>query len=129
MNPRHDTSSCDSVSCDTAPCDTAPLDHSVYPDLGAPPDFLTTPEEKADYLHRVCAAFDFGIFPDRDDWSRFATWRPIFDAYPLPDSPAYHTFRARFGWPSVARGTCGLVPPWRVQDLREGRADPCEGSV
>lgn len=69
------------------------------------------------------SAFDFGIFPEREDWDRFPSWQEIFDAYPLPDSPAYHTFRARFGWPPVARGTCGLPPPWRVQDLREGRPD------
>lgn len=112
-----------------SPHDAMPLDHSVYPDLDAPPDVLPTPRDKADYLHRVCAAFDFGIFPERDDWNRFSSWRTIFDAYPLPDSPAYHTFRARFGWPPVARGTCGLVPPWRVQDLREGRSDPCEDTV
>lgn len=106
-----------------------PLDHSVYPELACPPDVLPTPEAKADYVHRICAAFDFGIFPEREDWDRFASWREIFDAYPLPDSPAYHTFRARFGWPPVARGTCGLVPPWQVQDRREGRTDPCEDTV
>ncbi|NBX29040.1 hypothetical protein EBR04_01075 [bacterium] len=83
--------------------ETMPLDHSVYPELASPPDALPTPEAKADYLHRICAAFDFGIFPEREDWDRFASWREIFDAYPLPDSPAYHTFRARFGWPPAAR--------------------------
>ena len=83
----------------------------------------------ADYLHRVCAAFDLGNFPEREDWERFAGWQAVFDAYPLPDSPAYHTFRAWFRWPPVAYGTCGLTPPWRVQDLQEGRGDPCEHSV
>lgn len=29
----------------------------------------------------------------------------------------------------VARGECWLVPLWRMQDLREGRTDPCEGTV
>jgi hypothetical protein len=106
-----------------------PLDHSAYPELARPPDTLPTPETQMDYMHQFCAAFDFEIFPGREDWERFASWRQIFDAYPLPDSPAYHTFRARFGWPPVSRGTCGLVPPRRVQDLREGRADPCADSV
>lgn len=113
----------------TSGTNSMPLDHSVYPDLACPPEVLPTPEAKADYVHRVCAAFDFGIFPEQEDWKRFADWQSIFDAFPLPDSPAYHTFRARFGWSAVARGTCGLVPPWRVQDLREGRSDPCEGTV
>jgi hypothetical protein len=47
------------------------LDHSVYPDLETPPDDLRTPEEKADYVHRICGAFDFGIFPERDDWTSY----------------------------------------------------------
>lgn len=105
------------------------LDHSVYPDERRPPDDLPTPEARADYLHRVCAAFDFGVFPERGDWIRFAGWRDIFDAHPLPDSPAYHAFRSTFGWPAMPRGTCGLTPPWKLQDLREGRVDPCEGMV
>ena len=29
----------------------------------------------------------------------------------------------------MPRSDCGLVPAWRVQDQREGRADPCENSV
>lgn len=105
------------------------LDHSVYPEMSRPPDALRTVAEKADYLHRVCAACDFGIFPERADWDRFAAWRDVFNAHPLPDSPAYHAFRTRYGWPPVPRGKCALVPPWRLQDLREGRTDPCEHAV
>lgn len=106
-----------------------PLDHSVYPDEPLPPDHLASPGAKADYLQRVCAAFDFGVFPEREDWDRFAGWREIFDRYPLPHSPAYHTFRSRFGWPAFPRGTCGLLPPWKLQDRQEGRVDPCEHAV
>ena len=105
------------------------LDHSVYPELDHPPDDLTTPADKADYLQRVCAAFDFGVFPDRSDWLRFADWKAVFDAYPLTSSPAYHAFRAWYGWDAVPRGTCGLEPVWRIQDRREGRQDPCEDFV
>ena len=36
--------------------DELPLDHSVYPDLETPPVTLATDPDKADYLHRVCAA-------------------------------------------------------------------------
>jgi hypothetical protein len=60
---------------------------------------------------------------------RFEAWWPIFDAYPLPHSPAYRTFRSRYGWEPVPRGICGLLPAWRVQDQREGRADAGENSV
>ncbi len=105
------------------------LDHSVYPDLTIPPESLTSMEDKADYVQRVCTAFDFGIFPETADWQLFATWQEVFDRFPLPHSPAYHTFRTRFGWPQVARGTHGLVPGWKVQDLHEGREDLCENSV
>ena len=106
-----------------------PLDQSVYPDEARPPVALPTPEAKADYLHRICAAFDFGVFPERADWRRFAEWRAIFDAYPLPDSPAYHVFRAWYGWEPVPRGWSGVEARWRIQDRREGREDPCEHSV
>lgn len=106
-----------------------PLDHSVYPDEPLPPDHLASQGAKADYLHRVCAAFDFGVFPEREDWDRFAGWREIFDRYPLPHSPAYHTFRHRFGWPAFPRGTFGLLPAWKLQDQREGRVDSCEHAV
>lgn len=105
------------------------LDHSVYPDLVAPPESLSTPADKADYVQRICAAFDFGIFPEREDWRRFAGWREVFDRFPLPHSPAYHTFRARYGWPESPFGSHGLTPGWKISDQREGREDLCENTV
>lgn len=47
------------------------IDQSVYPDV-EPPEELTSFEDWADYLQRICGAFDFGIFPERDDWELFA---------------------------------------------------------
>ena len=105
------------------------LDHSVYPDLANPPTDLLTVEEKADYMDRICGAFDFGIFPERDDWILFSEWKEIFDRFPLPHSPAYHTFRSRYGWDRVTSGRHGLTPAWKVQDQKEGRTDPCEELV
>ena len=106
------------------------LDQTVYPEFEEPPDSLETPEEKADYVHRICSAFDFGIFPEETDWELFRGWKEIFDRFPLPHSPAYHTFRQWFGWEAVTRAYDGLfMPSWKVQDLREGREDPCEGWV
>ena len=58
------------------------IDRSVYPDID-PPDVLSSPEERADYLHRICAAFDFGVFPEEADWTTFAGWRDVFDRFPL----------------------------------------------
>ncbi len=105
------------------------LDHSVYPDLAEPPLELTTPEDMADYVHRICSAFDFGIFPERDDWTLFADWKDVFDRFPLPDSPGYHTFRSRYRWEPAPHGSHGLIPDWKAQDMREGRHDPCEDMV
>lgn len=53
------------------------LDASVYPDMDVPPEELRSDEEKADYLQRICSAFDFGIFPEREDWQRLSEWRDI----------------------------------------------------
>jgi hypothetical protein len=105
------------------------LDHSAYPDVENPPDELPTLEDKADYVQRICSAFDFGIFPERGDWLRFAEWKEVFDRFPLPHSPAYHTFRSSYGWPGVSRGSHGLTPGWKIADTREGRDDPCENTV
>ena len=105
------------------------IDQTVYPDERQPPCELATLAAQADYVQRICAAFDFGIVPERADWKRFREWTAIFIAFPLPHSPAYHTFRAWYGWEPVPRGRCGLVPPWRVQDMCEGRTDPCEDRV
>ncbi len=49
--------------------------------------------DRADYVHRVCAAWDFGIVPEVLTFRLFRAWRDIFDRYPLPHSPAYHAFR------------------------------------
>ncbi len=105
------------------------LDHSVYPDVCPAPDALPTEADRAEYMHRICSAFDFGVFPDQTDWDRFSEWRGVFDRFPLPSSPAYHTFRMHYGWDVGPRGTSGLMPDWKAQDLREGRIDCCEASV
>jgi hypothetical protein len=84
---------------------------------------------RADYLQRICAAFDFGVFPEETDWAEFAGWRDVFDRFPLPDSPGYHAFRRWYGWePVPVRQRLG-IPPWKVADLHEGRVDPCEEMV
>src|SRR5207244_12909893 len=68
------------------------LDHTVYPDLYDPPNELNSPEERADYLHRVCAAWDHHVHPEPQTFALFSTWKEIFDCYPVLTSTAYHAF-------------------------------------
>jgi len=105
------------------------LDHSVYPDIHPPPKDLPSAEDKADYLHRICGAFDFGIFPEPADWEQFAGWKEIFDRFPLPDSPGYHAFRAWYRWEPVKPERRLGLPHWKTIDQRDGRHDPCEEMV
>lgn len=100
------------------------IDHSVYPDLEVPSDGLRGSGERADYVHRICAAWDFGLVPEPETFRLFRGWRDIFDRYPLPHSPAYQAFRAWFGWPGAERGTVLETHAERL-DRREGREDPC----
>jgi hypothetical protein len=100
------------------------IDHSVYPDLSVLPDDLVTPGDRADYVHRICSAWDYGIVPEPETFRLFRSWRGVFDRYPLPHSPAYHAFRSWFGWPDAERGTVLETTAERL-DRREGRTDPC----
>lgn len=108
------------------------IDGSVYPDLDPPPASLDTPEEKADYVHRVCAAWDYGVPPSDETIRLFAGWREVFDRFPCITSPAYHAIRLWFCWPPVPVSP-GLHPPtprYREYDRLEGRGeDPCEGWI
>ena len=73
------------------------IDTSVYPDVD-PPDELRTAEEKADYLQRICGAFDNGLPPTAETLREFREWKDVFDQFPLSGSPAYHTLRDIYGW-------------------------------
>jgi hypothetical protein len=105
------------------------IDHSVYPDVEALPEQLTTPAEKADYVHRICAAWDFGLVPEWETFDLFRGWRDVFDRYSLPYSPAYHAFRAWFGWPTAEKGKI-LDTYAEMLDRLEGRGeDPCRRMI
>lgn len=105
------------------------IDTSVYPDLDQMPTQLATPEEKADYLARICGAWDFGILPDRETFRLFRTWRDIFDSYPLLHSAAYAAFRSLYGWPSMTGGSV-LAADYEAIDARwEHGDDPCVGLI
>lgn len=100
------------------------IDHSVYPDLDAPPRTLETAEEQADYIHRVCSQWDYGIIPEPETFALLRQWKEVFDHFPVSHSAAYHTFRFLFGWTPVP-GRC-LRASYQLDDLKEGRTDPCE---
>lgn len=108
------------------------IDHGVYPDLDEPPDVLETTEARADYVHRICSAWDYGVHPEPETFVLFERWKEVFDRFPVPTSPGYHAFRSWFGWPPVAfpANVNGPIPRYLVLDRLEGRdADPCERMV
>jgi hypothetical protein len=106
------------------------IDHSVYPDLDNPPTTLRTAEEKADYVARICGAWDFDVVPTPETFSLLRTWRDVFDRFPLLHSPAYAAFRTIFGWPQVPGGSV-LEADYERADRRAMRdiPDPCIDTV
>jgi hypothetical protein len=100
------------------------IDHSVYPDIPHGDDFADD-YDRADYLHRVCAAWDFGVFPERATVELFRRWRDVFDRFPVAASPGYHAFRMHFGWPPVPPEFALTPARWEVLDALESREDPC----
>ena len=100
-----------------------PLDHSVFPDMDEPPSVLDTREDKADYVHRICAAWDCGSIPTPETFTLFARWKEVFDRFPVLTSPAYHAFRPWFRWDRMAFPT-NVSPPtprsYRILDQLEG---------
>jgi len=104
------------------------IDGSVYPDR-EPPQELFTLRQKADYLHRIVSAFDYGIPPDSATLQLLAGWQDVFDAFPLPSSPGYHALRDFFGWPEAEKAPFQSQPIYLTQDAFEGRTDGYEDMV
>ena len=94
------------------------IDHSLYPDVEAP-ESLDAECDAADYVGRVCGAYDFGIPPSDEVIETLRGLRTVFDKYSLPASPGYHALRRMFGWPAV--------PPLPVTELRSQQLDRREG--
>lgn len=108
------------------------LDHSVYPDMDEPPSRLDSAEAKADYVHRICSAWDYGVHPESETFQVLSGWKDVFDRYPVLTSPAYHAFRAWFRWEALPRppGIPGPTPRYLILDRLEDRDDdPCENMV
>lgn len=108
------------------------IDTSVYPDVDTPPQALDSVEERADYVHRVCSAWDYGIPPDAETFALFSGWKDVFDRFPLVTSPAYHAMRTWFRWEPVPipLGLHAPTPRYVEYDRLEGRdEDPCEHRI
>jgi len=109
-----------------------PLDESVYPEMDEPPEVLETMEAKADYVHRICSAWDYGVHPEPEAFTLLARWKNVFDHYPVLTSPAYHAFRAWFRWEplSFPANVSPPTPRYMHLDRLERRdEDPCERMI
>lgn len=97
--------------------DASWIDGTLYPDIETPTALHTLPE-KADFLARLCAAWDFGLLPDSEVVVeiRSAEWREAVDACRLLTSPVYHLLREWHGLPPL---------PFLGQQLAYIRDDPC----
>lgn len=106
------------------------IDHSVYPDVTVPPTELLSLEAKADYVHRIVSAWDFGITPEPETVALFSTWKEVFDAYPIETLPTMHSASGSDGRPVPLPPRIHLPEPrYRELDRLEGRADPCKTMV
>lgn len=108
------------------------MDYSVYPDIFGQVN-LDSDEAKADYVHRICAAWDFGVLPTDETFELFRNWEHIFRKYPYHSSPAYQAFQEYYGWELVNDPSiyCGLKDYWKEQDNIDGRnlPDLCENTI
>ncbi|MDP6779084.1 MAG: hypothetical protein QGI83_20180 [Candidatus Latescibacteria bacterium] len=74
------------------------IDGALYPDV-EPPETVETRCERIDFLARLCAAWDFGLLPDREAVAeiRRPAWRDAVDDCQLLTSPTYHLVRKWHG--------------------------------
>lgn len=100
------------------------LDYSLYPDLDES-EWPTPPlslEQQADYIHRLCSAWDFyGFGPDDEMLNELSNWREALACFPILQSPAYcglcDYLGVPHGPPEPYLGRLG----WEESDELEGR--------
>ena len=92
------------------------IDGTLYPDTEVPEE-LGGLAERVDFLARLCAAWDFGILPERETVAeiRQPEWLETIEATRLLTSPAYHLVRSWHGLPAL---------PYLGQQLAYIRDDP-----
>jgi hypothetical protein len=105
--------------------------HLAGLDARRPLDSITDPaaRDRARILHRICAAWDYGVQPSAHTFALLSGWKDIFDRFPVVTSPAYHAMRLWFGWEAVPipSGLHAPVARYIDYDRLEGRGvDPCE---
>ena len=109
------------------------IDHSLYPDLdeGDLPDTLSALEDQADYIHRLCGAWDFyGFSPSVEGLQMLAGWPEALRQFPILQSPAYCALCDYFGIPHGPPEPFLGRLRWEEQDELEGRsADPCLAEI
>ncbi len=92
------------------------IDGALYPEID-PPEDLVDEADKADFLSRLCAAWDFGTLPDPGLVAqvRKPEWRDAVDGCRLLTSPVYHLLRKWHNLP---------VLPYLGQKIPMIRDDP-----
>lgn len=70
------------------------FDGTLYPDR-EPPDHFEDLSDKVDFIHRLCAAWDFGILPYLSTITevRRSHWRQAVDDCRFLTSHSYHLLR------------------------------------
>jgi hypothetical protein len=70
------------------------IDGFLYPDTAVPGQ-LERLADRVDFLARLCAAWDFGILPDRQTVEAIRTteWQEAVESCLLLTSPSYHLLR------------------------------------
>jgi hypothetical protein len=92
------------------------IDGFLYPDTDVPVQ-LERLADRVDFLARLCAAWDFGILPDRQTVEAIQSpeWREAVESCQLLTSPSYHLLRQ---WHNLA------PRPYLGQKLPHIRNDP-----
>lgn len=81
---------------------TFEIDGALYPDV-SPPERLETDADRADFITRLCTAWDFGIVPDAETVVEVLrpSWRTAIDLGRVLSSASYHFLRRRHGLPDL----------------------------
>ncbi len=103
---------------------TVNLHYSLFPDAEQLPETLETDADRADYVARVCGAWDFDIVPTLETFLLLREWRDVFDRFPISGSPSYAAFRSIYGWPAIDGGRVQIARYERLDARARDATDP-----